>query len=150
MKNERKFRDDDYDEGYDHRKKKKNKKKTHGRGTGELWADMVSAENPSDSSPAPHERHDRASSQDARPSTGPNFRFDEKSTIEVKGYKIDLSRVKDVVKQETMYNGRKSFGIEFQFMGNKGGGRTIWYGTNFRQRDEEFAQYHGQWKQIVK
>ena len=74
------------------------------------------------------------------------FKFNEASTIEVKGYKIDLSRVKSVEKQETVHNGRPSHGIEFAFMGKNGYGRTIWYGTNSKQRDEEYEKYFTLWK----
>ena len=81
---------------------------------------------------------------------GPAFLFDESATIDVKGYKIDLSRVKDVTKTQTVYNSKDSFGISFLFLGNKGLGRTIYYGTNFRQRDEEFEKYHALWLKAKK
>ena len=88
----------------------------------------------------------QAPRQQNQPKTA--FQFNEAATIDVKGYKIDLSRVKEVKKAQTIHNGKNSFGIEFLFVGAKGLGRTIWYGTNFHQRDTEFDSYSALWAKV--
>ena len=154
MKHERKFRERERDYDYDRREKEKKRKGRKGAiGTGELWADLASYGDEAQPEPqqAPKQRRDDPPRKD-RPEegkpAGPAFQFNEASTIEVKGYKIDLSRVKSVAKVQTVHNGRDSFGIEFAFIGTKGLGRTIWYGTNRRQRDEEHATYSSAWMRV--
>ena len=154
MKHERKFRESERDYEETRKKDKKNKGHRGDRGEGELWASMFDSDDlgydaPPTRRPAmPSAASERRPQQDAPtgPSTGPAFQFNEAATIEVKGYRIDLSRVKEVTKEQTIHNGKNSFGIKFLFVGAKGLSRTIWYGTNFRQRDEEFETYLASWE----
>lgn len=147
MKRERKFRERENYEDYTREKRnRRNKGHRGGMGTGELWADLSfgSEEDPRETAETPS----YGSAKPVVPAPSPQkpaFVLNESTTIEVKGYRIDLSRVKDVSKTQTVHNGKDSYGIAFLFLGNKGLGRTIWYGTNYRQRDEEFARYHEQW-----
>lgn len=147
MKHERKFRDDDWyeDEPYSRRREKGRDRRR--KGEAEIWADMVQS---SEDLAAPDPSPRRETREDPRPQQAPRqpgqpwqppFRMDEESTVEVKGFRIDLSRVDHLTKLDTTYNGRPSHGIEFAFFGKRGLGRTIWYGTNSRQRDEEYDRY---------
>ena len=145
MKHERRFREDEGSDGYDPGRRKKDKGRRRAKGEGELFAERQSNDDElSFMAPAPQTEARQAQQSNAYQ----QFRFNEASTIEVKGYKIDLSRVKSVEKQETVHNGRPSHGIEFAFMGKNGYGRTIWYGTNAKQRDEEYEKYLTLWKAV--
>lgn len=144
MKHERKFRDDDYREDFPRKERKKGRRGD--RGTGEIWADMCGGDDLSFAESTPFQPKPQPAP--AQPGPGPAFKFNENATIEVKGYRIDLSRVKEVSKVQTVHNDRDSFGISFLFLGNKGLGRTIWYGTNRRQRDDEYAQYAAAWEKV--
>lgn len=158
MKHERKFREHERDYEDSRRKKEKRNKGRHGdRGIGEIWADMFEGDELAyvDTPAAKHV--DYQSKQNRQPTdpkaqaskpSGPAFQFNEAATIDVKGYKIDLSRVKSMSKTQTVHNNKDSFGIEFLFVGSKGLGRTIWYGTNFHQRDSEFDQYYATWLKV--
>ena len=146
MKHERKFREHEGYEGYASKKDKKHKGHRGDKGIGELWADMCDGD---DLVGVPEQTREHPTPQNPKPA-GPAFQFNEDATIDVKGYKIDLSRVKDVVKTQTVYNNKDSFGISFLFVGNKGLGRTIYYGTNFHQRDEEFEKYYAHWLKVKK
>lgn len=148
MKHERKFKDDDYGESYPRREKRKRRRGD--LGTGELWADMCDGDDLPFPDAGPVQSQPKPRPSDPTAQQQPAFRFNEDATIEVKGYRIDLSRVKELTKVQTLHNGKDSFGISFLFVGNKGLGRTIWYGTNFRQRDDEFAQYESAWKKALK
>ena len=143
MKHERRFRDADDFDGYDRGRRKKDKGRRRGKGEGELFAERQSNDDELSFVAVPQKQERQPQQQ---PGAVQQFRFNEASTIEVKGYKIDLSRVKSVEKQETVHNGRPSHGIEFTFMGKNGYGRTIWYGTNSKQRDEEYEKYITLWR----
>lgn len=150
-KHERMYQDREreYD---DRRRKEKHKKGRRGSlGTGEIWAEMCGGDGMIEAEPIREERakrQPRAETPQQPKGTGPAFQYNEAATIEIKGYKIDLSRVKSVTKVQTVHNGKNSFGIEFLFVGTKGLGRTIWYGTNFRQRDEEFIPHYAAWEKF--
>ena len=148
MKHERKFRDDDrYDDEPRRRDRGRDRRRV---GEAEAWAEFIDAQEPL-AVPAPRERRERRedpqpqprqqNQQQAQGGWQPPFRMDEASTVEVKGFRIDLSRVDHLTKLDTVHNGRPSHGIEFAFFGRRGLGRTIWYGTNSRQRDEEYDRY---------
>lgn len=145
MKHERKFRQaEEWNNDYDYGRRKKDKGRKRGKGQGELFAEQLLGKD------LPYVADQTAQSQpQPQNQERPAFRFNEETTIDVKGYKIDLSRVKDIKKAEATYNNRPSHGIEFSFMGKNGYGRTIWYGTNVRQRDEEFAKYLESWQAVV-
>lgn len=142
MKYEKRFRDDDYEGGYPRSKRDKGRDRRR-KGESDIWADLISrADSLEDERPSTW-------SPDKKPEPKPEnkgkwqppFQMNQDATIEVKGFKIDLSRVDHLTKVDTTYNGRPSHGIEFAFFGKRGLGRTIWYGTNAKQRDEEYARY---------
>jgi len=138
MKHERKFREKER-EYYERETRKKPKKGRRGElGIGELFAEGAGGDELQFSAPQPQ-------AQPQQPQERKPFQFNEEHTIEVKGYKIDLSRVQSIEKTQAPHNGRISHGIAFSFMGKNGYGRTIWYGSNARQRDEEFDRYSAQW-----
>lgn len=158
MKHERKFREhESYREHEFNKDRKKGKSHRRAQGTGEFWAgmfdDRVDREE-SYSDPAekkPILIHDKPQEPQKQPPKNPtNFRYNESTTIEIKGFKIDLSRVNEVVKEQSFYKGKDSFGITFRFVGSKGLSRSIWYGTNFRQRDEEYQTYLAAWEKARK
>ena len=153
MKHERKFKDrESYEDHRANRERRRSKGHRGDVGTGEMWADMFAGDESMQEyerdqrSRPPRQYEDRQPAPAAKP--GPAFQFNESATIDVKGYKIDLSRVKDLSKTQTVHNGKDSFGIAFLFVGKKGLGRTIWYGTNYRQRDDEFSKYSEIWEKV--
>lgn len=146
MKHERKFRDDDY-YGYREERGRDRKKGRKGRkGEGEFWADGLLSE---DSYQPIPEAPKAAKPEEAKPASPRPFRYNEESTVEIKGFKVDLSRVESITKEESVHNGRPSHGIRFLFMGGKGLGRTFWYGANSRQRDAEYADYSAKWAEAL-
>lgn len=145
MKHERKFRDDDYYDSPDRSRKDKGRDRRR-KGEADVWAELVErAENPDE--PVVERRQPTPAPQQQRPAEGGRgtwqapFQMNQEATVEIKGFKIDLSRVDHLTKLDTTYNGKPSHGIEFAFFGKRGLGRTIWYGTNAKQRDEEYARY---------
>ena len=142
---------DDGDYGYEDDHRRDHKGRDRGRGTGEIWAEMeglgddtITAEigkvYEEKSQHAPGRSHLPQQPQRPQGERRP-IELSAEFTVEIKGIKIDLSRLEDMKKVDTVYNGRNSFGIEFTFNSKRGLGRTMWYGTNRRQRDEEYAQY---------
>lgn len=152
MKHERKFREQEHDYEDRRRKEKRRKGRNGDMGTGEIWAEMFDGDElgyiPDEPTERPQARKPQRQDAATDKPVGPAFQFNQEATIDVKGYKIDLSRVKELTKVQTVHNGKNSFGIDFRFVGAKGLGRTIWYGTNFRQRDDEFAQYDAIWQKV--
>ena len=145
MKHERKFRDHE-DDWYKERRDRGQKKPRGKRREGNFYDDYIGddlrediLEEPTIQQPA----------KPTKPQT-PNFQYNDSTTIEVKNYRIDLSRVKAISKEETTYNGRRSYGIRFDFMGKNGYGRDVWYGTNSGQRDEEYSKYLAIWNSTPK
>lgn len=131
------FDDGDY---YEESHRRDRKGRDRGRGTGEFWAEMEGAID--DGLPTPEPETTRQSERPAKPQGERKpIELSAEFTVEIKGIKIDLSRLESMKKVETVHNGRDSFGIEFTFNSKRGLGRTMWYGTNRRQRDEEYAQY---------
>lgn len=149
MKHERKFRnheDDWYQEHRDRERKKSRGKRREanvyddygGDDLTEIAQETVQEELAAQQPPKPVKPQATA------------FQYNESTTVEVKNYRIDLSRVKAISKEETTYNGRKSYGIRFDFMGKNGYGRDVWYGTNSKQRDEEYTKYLSIWESTPK
>lgn len=152
MKHEKKFRkyDDDWDyyDSKKNRKRSKEGKKKGMRGHARAYDALLADNSGLDDFPSYADY-----SAPAQPQIQPKprqFQYNESSTIEVKNYKIDLSRVKSITVEDTVFNGRKSYGIRFDFMGNKGYGRDVWYGTNSKQRDDEYTNYLAKWTNIQK
>lgn len=144
MKHERKFRKHE-DDWYDERRDRERKKNRGKRREVDVYDDYLGDDELREFIQA------ASSDQPTKPATQPQpFQYNESTTVEVKNYKIDLSRVKAITKEETVYNGRKSYGIRFDFMGKNGYGRDAWYGTNCKQRDEEYAKYLSIWESIPK
>lgn len=152
MKHEKKFRmyDDDWD-GYEarqDRKRSKKGKKKGMRGHARAYDELLADNSYTDDIPS-YSDYSAPAQPQAQAKPRP-FQYNESSTIEVKNYKIDLSRVKSITVEDTVFNGRKSYGIRFDFMGKKGYGRDVWYGTNSKQRDDEYNDYLAKWTNIQK
>ena len=144
MKHERRFRDDDWYDYREERKRDRKKARKARRGNADFWdQDPYSPEPDYEPAPNPRAQTQQPQPQIAagdKPAPKP-FRYNEESTVEIKGFKVDLSRVESVDPQDGEYKGRPSYGIRFAFMGGKGLGRTFWYGSNKKQRDEELTLY---------
>ena len=145
MKHEKRFRDaeESYFDYEERRRAKRSKGSRRTSGEGELWADAGFADELPEA-PAQGYRQERQAPRPAPAQTSPNqppFQMSEEATVEIKGFKIDLSRVASISKVDTEYDGKPSHGIAFVFLGKRGLGRTFWYGRNSRQRDEEYERY---------
>ena len=145
MKHERKFRNHE-DDWYKERRDRERKKSRGKRREADVYDDYIGDDL---MEIIQEELTDQQPAKPTKPQS-PNFQYNESTTIEVKNYRIDLSRVKAISKEETTYNGRRSYGIRFDFMGKNGYGRDVWYGTNSGQRDEEYSKYLAIWNSIPK
>ena len=145
MKHERKFRNHE-DDWYQERRDRERKKSRGKRREANVYDDYIGDDLGED---IPEEPTVQQPAKPTKPQT-PTFQYNDSTTIEVKNYRIDLSRVKAISKEETTYNGRRSYGIRFDFMGKNGYGRDVWYGTNSGQRDEEYSKYLAIWNSIPK
>ena len=147
MRHDKKFRmsDDEwdyYEPREDRKRAKKEKRRHHSRDYDEYQDDAFSMDDGVSYAEYTEAVQDQPKQR--------QFQYNEAFTIEVKNYKIDLSKVKSITVEDTVYNGRKSYGIRFDFMGNKGYGRDVWYGTNSKQRDEEYTKYLALWNNAPK
>jgi hypothetical protein len=61
------------------------------------------------------------------------------NTVEFKGNKIDFDGVQEIIPIQSYYLGQQTFGIKFVFTGDKGFYKTIWYGSDIKTRDTDYA-----------
>ena len=70
------------------------------------------------------------------------------NTREIKGNKIDMDGVLDIVKVENLRDGVMTYGIKFCFKGKKGLSRTIWFNINERARNITFNTEYAFWQSV--
>ena len=76
------------------------------------------------------------------------FTPNEEYTQEIKGYKIDFSRLSAIEKVDQEHEGKQTYGIRFVFAGKKGLYRIIWYNTNKKLRDKILEEKTAYWQTI--
>lgn len=69
------------------------------------------------------------------------------NTQTVRNYQIDFDRVFDITKTEGEYNGRKNFGVKFEFKGTKGLFRVIWFHSQ-TDRDVLYDEKYAFWASL--
>ena len=70
------------------------------------------------------------------------------NTREIKGNKIDMDGVLDIVKVENLRDGVMTYGIKFCFKGKKGLSRTVWFNINERARNITFDTEYAFWQSV--
>lgn len=69
------------------------------------------------------------------------------NTQTVRNYQIDFDRVFDITKTEGEYNGRKNFGVRFEFKGTKGLFRVVWFHSQ-TDRDVLYDEKYAFWTSL--
>ena len=69
------------------------------------------------------------------------------NTQTIRNYQIDFDRVFDITKTEGEYNGRKNFGVRFEFKGTKGLFRVIWFHSQ-NDRDALYDEKYAFWTSL--
>lgn len=150
---------DDYYEGSSFEKfrgkSKKNKHKGHQSKHGsreQRWAPLIEDYDNDYTEPtAPVPKPSYVKSAPITPPTNPpaknTFQFGE-NTHEIKGVKIDFDGVQSIERIENIKDGIKTFGIKFNFKGNKGLYRTIWFNKNQFERDKVYAIEYNFWLKL--
>ena len=72
------------------------------------------------------------------------------NTREIKTIKIDMDGVESIEQIENIKDGRKTYGIRFNFKGNKGLFRIIWFNQNQYERDKVYATEYAFWLKLKK
>lgn len=70
------------------------------------------------------------------------------NTQTIRNYQIDFDRVFDITKTEGEYNGRKNFGVKFEFKGTKGLFRIIWFHSQ-TDRDSLYNEKYTFWTSLA-
>jgi hypothetical protein len=65
---------------------------------------------------------------------------------EIKGSKIDFTRLTDIQSVDSLLNGKQTYGIKFLFKGKKGLFRTVWFHTRLADRDKMLTDVLSFWE----
>ena len=69
------------------------------------------------------------------------------NTHTIRNYQIDFDRVFNITKVEGEYNGKKSFGVKFEFKGTKGLFRVVWFHSE-KDRDILYNEKYAFWASL--